>query len=237
MDKPRPILWHGDCLDLMSAIPDGSVDMVLADPPYQITRCHWDSIIPLEPMWEELKRVIKPNGAIVMMASQPFTSRLGESNLPWLRYSWVWHKTAPTGHLNVKRMPMKNHEDVLVFYERQPTYNPQGLVGFNKTTKRGRNGDCYGRSGKVNFQEKTNYPRTVVTFSGEAPKVHPTQKPVALGQYLIKTYTNKGETVLDFAAGSGSFGVAAVRENRRFIGIETDAKYFEIMRKRVHEGR
>src|SRR5690554_4202940 len=148
-------LMLGDCLERMKEIPDGSVDMVLTDPPYGTTACKWDSIIPLEPMWEQLKRVIKPNGAIVMTASQPFTSALGASNLGMLRYSWVWEKSAATGHLNAKRMPMKNHEDVMVFYSKQPTYNPQGLQDFGRVTRRGNNGECYGQSGKENFQEKT----------------------------------------------------------------------------------
>ena len=228
-------LMQGDCLDRMKEIPDGSVDMVLTDPPYGTTACKWDSIIPLEPMWEQLKRIIKPRGAIVMTASQPFTSILGASNIEWLRYSWVWRKSAATGHLNAKKMPMKNHEDVMVFYAKQPTYNPQGLVDFGKVVRRGNNGGCYGVSGKQNLQEKTGYPRTVQEFKSEGKTVHPTQKPVALMEYLIKTYTNEGETVLDFTMGSGSTGVACVNTNRNFIGIELDPDYFEIAKKRIHE--
>jgi site-specific DNA-methyltransferase (adenine-specific) len=226
-------LYNGDCLEIMKEIPDGSVDMVLTDPPYGTTACKWDSIIPLEPMWEQLKRVIKPNGVIVMTASQPFTSILGASNIKDLRYSWVWEKTAATGHLNAKRMPMKNAEDVLVFYAKQPTYNPQDLKPLNKMVRRGNNGDCYGKSGSENFQEFTNYPRTIQKFSSEGKTVHPTQKPVALMEYLIKTYTNEGETVLDFAAGSGTTGVAAKNLNRNFIGIELDPEYFEIAKNRI----
>jgi len=227
------ILYLGDCLDRMKEIPDGSVDMILADIPYGTTRNKWDSIIPLGPMWEQLKRVIKPNGAIVMTASQPFTSALGTSNLEMLRYSWVWQKTAATGHLNAKRMPMKNHEDILVFYTKQPTYNPQNLIPYNKKVRRGSNGDCYGSSGKKNFQEFTNYPRTIQEFKSVGRTVHPTQKPVELMEYLIKTYTNEGETVLDFAMGSGTTGVACVNTGRNFIGIELDPTYFDISCRRI----
>jgi site-specific DNA-methyltransferase (adenine-specific) len=221
----------------MKEIPDGSVDMILTDPPYGTTACKWDSIIPLEPMWEQLKRIIKPNGAIVMTASQPFTSLLGASNIKDLRYSWVWEKTAATGHLNVKRMPMKNAEDVLVFYAKQPTYNPQNLKTFDKVVRRGNNGDCYGKSGNQNLQEFTNYPRTIQKFASEGKTVHSTQKPVALMKYLIRTYTNEGETVLDFTMGSGTTGVACVNLNRNFIGIELDEGYFKIAEERIQKAK
>ena len=223
----------GDCLEKMKEIPGGSVDMILTDPPYGTTACKWDSIIPLEPMWEQLKRVIKPNGAIVMTASQPFTSVLGASNIGELKYSWVWQKSAATGHLNAKKMPMKNAEDVLVFYRKQPAYNAQGLIDCNKLVKRGGNGDCYGKSGKENIQTKTNYPRTIQKFKSASKTVHPTQKPVALMEYLIKTYTNENETVLDFTMGSGTTGVAAKNLNRNFIGIELDENYFKIAKERI----
>ena len=184
-------------------------------------------------MWEQLKRIIKPNGAIVMTASQPFTSILGASNINWLRYSWVWEKSAATGHLNAKRMPMKNAEDILVFYSKQPTYRPQGLKQLNKIVRRGNNGSCYGRSGNENMQEFTGYPRTIQKFASEGITIHPTQKPVALMEYLIKTYTNEGEIVLDFTFGSGTTGVACKNTNRKFIGIEMDDKYFEIGKNRI----
>jgi len=229
-------LMQGDCLELMSSIPDGSVDMVLTDPPYGTTACKWDTVIPLEPMWKQLKRVIKPNGAIVMTASQPFTSILGASNVKGLRYSWVWQKTAATGHLNAKRMPMKNHEDILVFYGKQPTYNPQGIVPCNKEVRRGGNGGCYGDSGKRNIQVQEGYPRTIQAIGSEGTTVHPTQKPVALMEYLIKTYTNEGETVLDFTMGSGTTGVACANLNRSFIGIELDPGYFKVAEKRLQQG-
>ena len=228
-------LIQGDCLEVMAGFESESVDMILCDPPYGTTQCKWDSIIPLEPMWEQLKRIIKPNGAIVMTASQPFTSVLGASNVKSLRYSWVWEKTAATGHLNAKRMPMKNAEDVMVFYSKQPTYNPQGLIDCNKVVRRGNNGGCYGDSGKENLQTKTNYPRTIQKFKSEGKTVHPTQKPVALMEYLIKTYTNEGETVLDFAMGSGTTGVACKNLGREFIGIELDESYFHIALDRIEK--
>ena len=228
-------LMQGDCLERMKEIPSGSVDMVLTDVPYAVTACKWDSIIPLEPMWEQLKRIIKPSGAIVMTAAQPFTSILGASNINDLRYSWVWEKSAATGHLNAKKIPMKNHEDVLVFYRRQPTYNPQGIQQFGKVTRRGSNGGCYGDSGRENLQEFTNYPRTIQKFASEGKTVHPTQKPVALMEYLIKTYTNEGETVLDFAAGSFTTGVACANTGRKFIGIELDLDYFNIGLDRIEK--
>lgn len=230
-------LHHGDCLEKMRDILDGSVDMVMADLPYGTTACKWDSVIPFEPMWEQLKRVTKKNGAIVMTASQPFTSALGASNLPELRYSWCWRKSAATGHLNAKRMPMSDFEDVLVFYRLQPTYNPQGLVPFGKVTRRGGNGACYGPSGKENLQEFTNYPRRTLDIASEGATVHPTQKPVALMEYLIRTYTNEGETVLDNTMGSGTTGVACVNTDRNFIGIEMDESYFEIAAKRIQDAK
>ncbi len=228
-------LMQGDCLEKMKEIASGSVDMVLADPPYGTTQCKWDSIIPIEPMWAELKRIINPNGVIVMTAGQPFTSILGASNIKDLRYSWVWEKTAATGHLNAKRMPMKNHEDVLVFYKKQPTYNPQGTKPFNKMVRKGGNGSCYGESKNKFFQAVTNYPRTIQLFKKDRGKIHPTQKPIALMEYLIKTYTNEGETVLDFAMGSGTTGVAAKNLNRNFIGIELDEAYFQIAKDRIEQ--
>ena len=207
--------------------------MILTDPPYGTTACKWDSVIPLESMWTQLKRVIKPDGATIMTAAQPFTSMLGASNIEELKYSWIWEKSAATGHLNAKRMPMKNAEDVLVFYRKQPTYNPQGLANCNKIVKRGGNGGCYGDSGKENRQTKTNYPRTIQRFRSEGKTVHPTQKPVALMEYLIKTYTNEGDTVLDFTMGSGTTGVAAKNTGRKFIGIELDPAYYGIAINRI----
>lgn len=231
----------GDCLERMKEIPSGSVDMILTDPPYGATQCKWDSIIPLELMWEQLKRIIKPNGAIVMTASQPFTSVLTCSNLPMFKYSLVWEKTTATGHLNAKRMFMRAHEDVLVFYKRPPTYNPQMTHGHQRKTAlrvdRGQKlSDCYGgQKGETSYDSTSRYPRSVIKTSTDKQKIklHPTQKPVALMEYLIKTYTNEGDLVLDFTMGSGSTGVAAKNLNRSFIGIELDDKYFEIAKDRI----
>jgi len=230
------------CLELMESIPDRSVDMVLTDPPYGTTACKWDTIIPLEPMWEQLKRVTKKNGAIVMTASQPFTSVLVTSNLKMFKYDWVWNKSRPTGVLNAKRQPLRDKEDILVFYFTQPTYNPQGLTEVNKevgtgATRANKKGNATGKitqteSGKYP-QEKGNYPRQVQKFSNAGKTVHPTQKPVALMEYLIKTYTNEGETVLDFTMGSGTTGVAAKNLGRDFIGIELDEEYFRIAKERI----
>ena len=224
-----------DCLQVMKLIPDASVDMVLCDLPYGTTQNKWDSIIPLDKLWAEYRRVVKPNAAIVLTASQPFTTALGASNLGWLKYSWVWEKGAATGHLNAKRMPMKLHEDVLVFAEKTTTYNPQGLQPFNKTVRRGSNGDNFGVSGTENFQEFTNYPRSILRVQNDAKPVHPTQKPVALMEYLIRTYTNEGDVVLDNTMGSGTTGVACANTGRKFIGIEREPKYYEIAKARIAE--
>jgi site-specific DNA-methyltransferase (adenine-specific) len=225
----------GECLEKMKEIPDGSVDMVLCDLPYGTTQNKWDSVIPLEPLWREYRRVCKPNAAIVLTASQPFTSALGASNLAGLRYAWVWEKNAATGHLNAKRMPMKLHEDILVFSDAPHAYYPQGLQMLGKIVRRGNNGGNFGKSGTENFQEWTNYPRSILRFASDSGAVHPTQKPVALMEYLIRTYTNEGETVLDNTMGSGTTGVACVRTGRNFIGIERDERYFQIASDRISQ--
>jgi len=232
-------LMLGDCLERMKEIPDGSVDMILADPPYGTTACKWDSVIPLEPMWEQLKRVIKPNGATVVMAQSPFDKVLGASNIGQFKYEWIWEKTAATGHLNAKKAPMKAHENILVFYNKLPKYFPQKTFGHTPTnsfTKRNGDGACYGNTVEVSGGGSTErYPRSVLLFKSDKQKesLHPTQKPVALMEYLIKTYTLEGETVLDFTMGSGTTGVACKNLNRKFIGIEKDEKYFEIARARI----
>lgn len=230
-------LMHGDCLARMKDIPDGSVDMILADPPYGTTACKWDSIIPLEPMWDQLKRIIKPNGAIVMTAAQPFTSVLVCSNLKWFKYDWTWRKPKGTGHLNAKKQPMRDKEDVVVFCSGQTTYNPQMASGapFGKKTGAAQQSAVTGKHGDFRNENKgTRYPKQVLEFGVvERDTVHPTQKPVALMEYLIKTYTNEGETVLDFTMGSGTTGVAAANTGRRFIGIELDLDYFNIAIERI----
>lgn len=240
-------LMHGDCLELMKSIPDASVDMILCDLPYGTTACKWDSVIPFDALWEQYKRIAKPKSAIVLTASQPFTSALGASNLGDLKYSWYWRKTRATGHMNAKKMPMKDVEDVLVFYRAMPTYNPQGLKPMNKVQKnsashiaRGISTDptsvlTGGITAETWTQEWTNYPRQVLDFASEGSTVHPTQKPVALMEYLIKTYTDEGDVVLDCVMGSGTTGVACANTGRNFIGMELDAGYFQIAKDRIHK--
>lgn len=230
-------LMKGDCLERMKEIESGSVDMVLADVPYGTTQCKWDSVIPLEPMWEQLKRIIKPNGAIVMTASQPFTTTLISSNMKMFKYCLVWEKEQGVNFQLAKKQPLKVHEDVCVFYEFQPAYNPQGLIdcSISKSNKgKGGNlGHCSSEKKRENYnQTKTGYPRSIQKF-GRNRGLHPTQKPVALMEYLIKTYTNEGEAVLDFTMGSGTTGVACCNLGRKFIGIEMDDHYFEVARGRI----
>lgn len=234
-------LIHGNCLKEMKHIESGSVDMILTDPPYGTTACKWDAVISLDLMWEQLKRIIKPNGAIVMTASQPFTSALVMSNPKMFKYCWVWEKSQAVGHLNAWRMPMRNTEDACVFYRKQPTYNPElidkPVKNIRPVTSRTKESDCYG-SHKLDAHKcppDKSMPRTIIKFNNAQGTVHPTQKPVALMEYLIKTYTNKGETVLDFTMGSGTTGVACKNLDRDFIGIEKDAEYFEIAKKRINE--
>ena len=236
------ILMQGDCLKMLEKVKSGSVDMILADPPYGTTMCKWDSIIPLEPMWDHLKRVIKPNGAIVMTACQPFTGVLTCSNLKMFKYDWVYDKPAGTGFFNAKKMPLRSHESVLVFYRKMPTYNPQMTHGHERkvSSRLDAKSECYGKAvKKTNYDSTSRYPRSIQRFSSDKQKgnFHPTQKPVALMEYLIKTYTNEGETVLDFAMGSGTTGVACEKLGRDFIGIELDQGYFDIARKRISEAR
>ena len=235
-------LMKGDCLERMEEIESGSVDMVLADPPYGTTACKWDSVIPLEPMWEQLKRVIKPNGAIVMTASQPFTTTLIASNMKMFKYCWYWNKVLPRGHLNAKKQPLRVIEDVVVFYSKPPVYNPQKTKGHKRKVARtrynkaGLGEQVYGKEDRDTFYDSDErHPNGLIEFStaNQQGKTHPTQKPVALMEYLIKTYTNEGETVLDFTMGSGTTGVAAKNLNRKFIGIELDQEYFKIAQERI----
>ena len=239
-------LMQGDCLEVMAGFESESVDMVLCDPPYGTTQCKWDSIIPLEPMWEQLKRIIKPNGAIVMTASQPFTSVLVSSNLKMFRYDLVYEKSHSSGHLNANRMPMRKHETVLVFYKKQPTYNPQKEKKDKSNVRPAKRvatkTDCYGEfnpNAKRTDKNDVAFPVSIKLFNnsttGGDRGLHPTQKPVALMEYLIKTYTNEGETVLDFTMGSGTTGVACKNLGREFIGIELDESYFHIALDRIEK--
>ena len=229
-------LRHGDCIEIMKTIPDGSIDCVLTDPPYGTTACKWDSVIPFDLMWEQLKRITKPNGAIVLFGSEPFSSALRMSNIKNYKYDWIWQKSRPTGFLNVSRRPMRDHETVSVFSKAAPLYLPQGVRLINKGITGGdnRGGNTTGTVENKDFIQKyTNHPRTVLKFDSEASGIHPTQKPVPLMAYLVRTYTQKGETVLDFTMGSGSTGVACVQEARAFIGIERDDVYFKAAQERI----
>jgi len=229
----------GDCLELMKDIPDHSVDMILCDLPYGSTKCKWDTQVPFEPLWKEYHRVIKANGAIVLTASQPFTSILIASNIKNFRYNWVWEKSKATGYLNSKRMPMKAHEDICVFYRKLPTYNPQMWQGkpYNKGSAH-RPTDVYGGQRAVLVKNDTGlrYPRTVQYFKtaeSEGPTFHSTQKPISLFEYLIRTYTNEGEVVLDSCVGAGTTALAAIRSNRKYICMENDEEYYNTTLKRV----
>ena len=226
-------LQQGGCLELMRNLPDASVDMILCDLPYGTTRNKWDSIIPLADLWAQYKRICR--GAIVLTAQAPFDKVLGASNLPMLRYEWIWRKEAGTGFLNAKRAPLKDHENVLVFYAKPPAYNPQMRTGFKpyKCTKGGETSN-YNPSGIVTTESSgERYPVTVLEFPRDKDKLHPTQKPVALMEYMIRTYTNEGAVVLDNCMGSGTTGVACVSTGRSFVGMELDPTYFEIASNRI----
>ena len=237
-------LINDDCLNAMKFIPDSSISMILADPPYGTTACKWDSVIPLEPMWEQLKRVIKPNGAIVLFGSEPFSSALRMSNIKNYKYDWVWDKKLAVGHLVAKKRPMARHEIISIFYKKAPTYNPQMVLREKPRTIKKKIGS--GNTVHMNHtQDKdyevtldSRYPTTILLESNaKRGGLHPTQKPVALMEYLIKTYTNEGELVLDFTAGSFTTGVACQNTNRDFIGIEMDDNYFKIGSDRMAENK
>ena len=239
------MLFHGDCLEIMKNIEDESIDMILTDPPYGTTACKWDSVIPFEPMWEQLNRIIKPNGAICLFGTQPFTSFLICSNIDMFKYLWTWDKCRVGGFTSAKLKPLKLFEDICVFSKGKTAncnknnmvYYPQGLVKVDKVSRSSNDHSetGYARPSQKEkyIQEYTNYPKQLLKFPLDKKRVHPTQKPVALLEYLIRTYTNEGETVLDFTMGSGSTGVACVNTNRRFIGIELDEKYSNIAKERI----
>lgn len=229
-------LFNGDCLKVMQDIPQKSIDLILCDLPYGTTACKWDSIIPFGLLWEQYDRVIKDNGAVVLFAAQPFTTKLIQSNLKDFRYCWYWKKNNVTGGQFAKVQPMRCIEDICVFYRKKPTYNPQGIVKIINPVKREMNNqsNVYKWRGKEMYiQQYTNYPKHLICFAKDKTNLHPTQKPVALLEYLIKTYTNEGETVLDNCMGSGSTGEACLNTNRRFMGIEKDDKYFNIAKNRL----
>lgn len=223
----------GDCLEKMWSIPDQSVDMILCDLPYGTTACAWDAVISFDALWEHYHRLIKPNWAIILTASQPFTTALISSNLRMFRYCWIWEKEQGVNFLSANKQPLKVHEDICVFYNEQPTYNPQLTAGKPYISGKGSSGDVTGNVAKVQTEnEGTRMPRSVIKINRETG-LHPTQKPAALFEYLIRTYTNPGELVLDNCMGSGTTVVASLQCGRRAIGIEQDPGYFEIARMRV----
>ena len=231
-------IYNEDCLEGMKRIPDGSVDMILCDLPYGTTACKWDTVIPFEPLWAEYERIIKDNGAIVLFGSEPFSSKLRISNLKHYKYDWIWNKTTFANQMCAKFQPLKIQENISVFSKKKHIYHPQGLIEINKITKQGsritdNNGG--GRRKTEYFQQYTNYPRNILEFKLDKEKLHSTQKPVALFEYLIKTYTNEGETVLDNCMGSGTTAIACINTNRNYIGFELDKHYCEIANERIRK--
>lgn len=234
-------LYNDDCFNIFPSIPNGSIDLILTDPPYGTTACKWDSILPLDKMWKELNRIIKPNGAIVLFGSEPFSSALRMSNINNYKYDWIWVKEQGLGNLNAKKRPLIKTELISIFYKKQPNYNPIMTEGKpyritrpkNTSEFLGKNGT---KEGYITTNLGTRYPVNILKFSRPLNnRTHPTQKPVALMEYLIKTYSNENETVLDFTMGSGTTGVACQNTNRNFIGIEMDKVYFDIAEKRLNE--
>lgn len=228
-------LYQGDCLKVMQDISNKSIDMILCDLPYGMTQNKWDSVIPLDELWREYNRVIKDNGAIILFSQGLFSAHLIMSNPKNYKYEWIWQKEQGTGFLNANRTPLKNHENILVFYKKQPIYNPQMREGKPYITTKGSRSSNYASTDKIVTTENKGkrYPLTVLSFKRDKDKFHPTQKPIALLEYLIKTYTNEGMTILDNCMGSGSTGVACKHTNRKFIGIEIDEEYFNIAKNRI----
>jgi site-specific DNA-methyltransferase (adenine-specific) len=230
-------LFNQDCLTGMARIPDGCIDLIAADLPYGTTQNRWDSIIPLEPMWEQYKRIIKPNGAIVLTAQIPFNIVLGASNLSWLRYEWCWVKEQGTGFLNANKMPLKSHENVMVFYRNLPTYNPIMTPGKRYKCVRGiRNSTNYRPDvpAWTTVNDGDRFPTSVLEFPHDKDKLHPTQKSTALFEYIVRTYTNPGELVLDNCFGSGTTAIACMNSGRRFLGFELGREYFKMAQDRVN---
>lgn len=230
---------QGDCLELLGGVQDMSIDLILCDLPYGTTKNKWDKVIDLDKLWEHYNRIIKDNGAIVLFSQQPFSAKLIESNPKMFRYEWIWDKQQGTGFLNAKRMPLKSHENILVFYKKPPVYNPQMRTGFKPyKAKQKSAGSSYDKSKPVvTISNGERYPVDIISFKRDSngKKLHPTQKPVALLEYLIKTYTNEGDTILDNCMGSGSTGVACVNTNRNFIGMELSSEYYDIAKDRIEK--
>ena len=240
-------LYHNDCFDVFPIIEDKSVNLILADLPYNTTQAKWDLPIDLDLLWIQYKRIIKPNGAILLFAQSPFDKILGCSNLKMLKYEWIWEKTQATGFLNAKKMPLKAHENILVFYDKAPTYNPQKTTGhtpmhaYTKKPEVQNKTELYGEMSRTisGGGDTDRYPRSVLVFPSDKQRtkldgtIHPTQKPLALCEYLIKTYTNKGDLVFDNVAGSGTTGLASKNLNRNFIMIEKEEKWVNVIKKRI----
>ena len=222
-------IYNMDCLEGMKQIPDGSVDAIICDLPYGTTANKWDSIIPLDQLWAQYKRIAKPSAPIVLFAQCPFDKVLGASNIPMLKYEWIWEKEMGTGFLNAKNAPLKNHENILVFYKERPVYNPQMRKGEPYKCKQGGVSSNYDNKDKniVTINEGERYPLTIIKFDRDADAFHPTQKPVDLLRYLVKTYTNEGDTILDNCMGSGTTAVACIKEKRHFIGFELNKEYYD----------
>ena len=241
-DKPNNYLWNGDCLELIKDIPDKSIDAIICDLPYGTTACKWDSVIPFEPLWEQYRRVIKDNGAIVLFGREPFSSYLRISNVKMYRYDWIWEKSKATNFLFAKQMPLIAHEDIMIFYKNKPTYNPQKTQGkpYNKGREKRTEIEAVGRIGNGNLIENKSglrNPRSVQYFvtAEREGKLHPTQKPIKLIEYLVKTYTNENDWVLDNTCGSNTTGIACYDLNRNYIGIEKDIDIYKVAKKRVEK--
>lgn len=253
METGQVKLYHGDCLELMKEIPDGSVDMVLCDLPYGTTACKWDSRIPAELLWKQYKRIIKNNGVIALFGTEPFSSYMRMSNIEWFKYDWIWKKNTCTGFQHAKNMPLKNYEIISVFSpgsmghaslfgDHRMTYNPQGISMIFRERGGGTRkfGGVIGKrpcQKERYVQEAENYPKMILEFNSVSKREHQTQKPVPLLEYLIRTYTNEGETVMDNCMGSGTTGEACVKTGRNFIGMELDPVYFEIAKRRIEEAQ
>lgn len=229
-------IYNQDCLIGMNEINDQTIDMILCDLPYGTTKNQWDSIIPLDKLWIQYERIIKDDGAIILTSSQPFTTKLNSSNLQLFRYEMIWVKNNVTGFQLANIRPLKKHEVISVFFKKQPKYNPQGLINFNKINRRGSTGDNWSELEKNEYiQEFTNYPNSILHYEADRATFHPTQKPVKLFEYLIKTYTEKGDLILDNCMGSGTTAVAAINTDRNFIGFELNKEYFDLAVKRVEQ--
>lgn len=240
-------IYNEDCLEGMKRIPDSSVDCIICDLPYGTTECKWDSIIPFDKLWEQYKRIVKQNGAILLFGSEPFSTTLRVSNLKQYRYDWIWNKTRGANFTLANIQPMKSHEIISVFYEKKPTYNPQFWYSTPYKTPKGERKNPIEMLGVRNVptarkirtatdhSDGRRFPLSILEFKPDTGRVHPTQKPVALLEYLIKTYTNEGETILDNCMGSGTTAIAAIRTKRNFIGFELQKEYFDIANKRIKE--